>query len=152
MRKGYVKEDYWYDKNDQPHFLQNMEDSYLNNVVKFLEDRIKISKERFTEEQLKTNKNFLQDFRSLIGIMQEQEHRISVKETTMGELLYKQESIVHRELKEKFLESCGWFNMNNKWHNPGLIQPMDLQAAFLYESFKRKDEEDEKLFDSEVGF
>lgn len=89
MRKGYTKDGYWYDKNDQPHFLQNMEDKYLNNVVSFLEQRIKIAKERFTEEQLKTNENFLQDFRSLIAIMQEQEHRISVKETDMGQLLYK---------------------------------------------------------------
>ena len=53
---------------------------------------------------------------------------------------------MNQEAKEKFLKSQDWFFMNNKWHHPQLTQPMDLQSAWLY------DEEDEKLFDSEVGF
>lgn len=63
---------------------------------------------------------------------------------------------MNEELKVKFLQSCGWFMMNNKWHHPNLIKEMDLQSAFLYESFKQEDEinqsREEKLFDSEVDF
>ena len=58
---------------------------------------------------------------------------------------------MNRELKIKFLETFGWFTLNNKWHHPNLIREMDLDSAFLYESFKRKDEEDERLFDSDAG-
>lgn len=89
MRKGYVLDGHWYDKNDQPHFLQNMEDSYLNNVVKLLEGRFEQDKKEYTEENLKVNENFLQDVKSLVAIVCEQERRISVLETNVGQLLYK---------------------------------------------------------------
>jgi len=89
MRKGYVKDGHWYDKYDQPHFIQNMEDRYLENVVKLLDGRMKARKEKLTEDQLKTDEKFIQDFKSLLAIAQEQEHRISVNQTNMGQLLYK---------------------------------------------------------------
>lgn len=57
-----------------------------------------------------------------------------------------------QEAKEKILKAKGWFFMNGKWHLSGLTKPMDLASAWLYDSFKRRDEEDEQLFDNELEF
>lgn len=56
-----------------------------------------------------------------------------------------------QDYKVEFLKSIGWFYMNNKWHHPNLTQSMDLSSAWLYESFKRRDDEDERLFDDDQG-
>jgi len=58
--------------------------------------------------------------------------------------------VLKQEFKEQFLKVQGWFTLNNKWHHPNLIQAFDLTSAWLYESFKHRDE-DEHLFDSEAG-
>ena len=53
--------------------------------------------------------------------------------------------------KEQVLKASGWFFMNNNWHHPNLPKKLDLDTAYLYQTFKDEVDHDEVLFDDDFG-
>ena len=54
------------------------------------------------------------------------------------------------EDKVSYLKENDWFYMNGSWHHPFLAKSLDLDSAYLYERFKRADDE-ENLHDDDFG-
>ena len=55
-----------------------------------------------------------------------------------------------KEDKAQYIREAGWFFMFDSWHHPFLAKELDLDSAYLYERFKRQEEES-FLFDDDMG-
>lgn len=53
--------------------------------------------------------------------------------------------------KIAFLKSHNWFYMDGAWRHPNLPKGLELQQAYMYETFKEDSDEDELLFDDDMG-
>lgn len=82
-RRGYIKSIngsfFWYDINDNPHRLDEMDESYINNCLKLLEKR--------SNDALKNNVIFDQ-YLDVQHFNDELKHRELVKNTSVGRLIY----------------------------------------------------------------
>lgn len=56
------------------------------------------------------------------------------------------------ETKQRVLKASGWFEMNGNWQHPNLPKKLDLDSAYLYQTFRDDDDRHEgRLFDDDFG-
>lgn len=84
-QRGYVKDIngtfFWYDINDNPHVITEMDDNYIDNCIKLLKNRITKAATRI---ELKST-----DEQKYIMVFEEEKfRRTRIKNTSVGRLLY----------------------------------------------------------------